>query len=267
MPLYEKGAVRIRYEEAGSGFPLLIIPGGGHRVLWESTDECIDLISGFIRSESHESTAVRDAQVNHVRASSATSAFASWMELFTSLPLTITRTGFDSLAVFRQSIMVGSASRFGDGKPLVLVPPPLGSNISLLPLSMWLKALGYRPVTAGHFFSMEDCSSDRSLARAIRDITQTVGRKAILIAHSSSMTQVLAAADRELVSDVIVFDARNPPITDGLRVHFLQSGWPPLNGLVELPRLLRSIGIELIEGIGWTGTPRSNALLAEGEGS
>ena len=28
---------------------LAIIPGGGHRVLWESTDECIDLISGFIR--------------------------------------------------------------------------------------------------------------------------------------------------------------------------------------------------------------------------
>jgi pimeloyl-ACP methyl ester carboxylesterase len=26
---YEKGAVRIRYEEAGSGFPLLLIPGGG----------------------------------------------------------------------------------------------------------------------------------------------------------------------------------------------------------------------------------------------
>ena len=29
MPLYEKGSVRIHYEEAGSGFPLLIIPGGG----------------------------------------------------------------------------------------------------------------------------------------------------------------------------------------------------------------------------------------------
>lgn len=251
------------------GARLAIIPGGGHRVLWENTDECIDLIGEFIRSESDESTAVCDVQVNQSHASSASSAFASWMELFTSLPLTLTRTGFDSLAVFRQSIMVGSASRFGDGKPLVLVPQPLGSNISLLPLSMWLKALGYRPVTAGHFFSMEDCSSDRSLARAIRDITQTVGRKAILIAHSSSMTQVLAAADnnRELVSDVIIFDARNRPTTDRLRVHFLQSGWPPLNGLVELPGLLRSIGIELIEGIGWTGKPRSNALLAEGEGS
>src|SRR5215212_1933858 len=29
MPFYEKGNVRIRYEEAGSGFPLLVIPGGG----------------------------------------------------------------------------------------------------------------------------------------------------------------------------------------------------------------------------------------------
>jgi pimeloyl-ACP methyl ester carboxylesterase len=29
MPFYEKGKVRIRYEEAGSGFPLLLIAGGG----------------------------------------------------------------------------------------------------------------------------------------------------------------------------------------------------------------------------------------------
>jgi pimeloyl-ACP methyl ester carboxylesterase len=29
MPFYEKGDVRIHYEEAGSGFPLLLIPGGG----------------------------------------------------------------------------------------------------------------------------------------------------------------------------------------------------------------------------------------------
>ena len=29
MPFYEKGLVRIRYEEAGSGFPLLLIAGGG----------------------------------------------------------------------------------------------------------------------------------------------------------------------------------------------------------------------------------------------
>ena len=29
MPFYEKGDVRIHYEEAGSGFPLFVIPGGG----------------------------------------------------------------------------------------------------------------------------------------------------------------------------------------------------------------------------------------------
>jgi pimeloyl-ACP methyl ester carboxylesterase len=29
MSFYEKGSVRIHYEEAGSGFPLLLIPGGG----------------------------------------------------------------------------------------------------------------------------------------------------------------------------------------------------------------------------------------------
>jgi len=29
MPFYERGSVRIHYEEAGSGFPILFIPGGG----------------------------------------------------------------------------------------------------------------------------------------------------------------------------------------------------------------------------------------------
>jgi hypothetical protein len=29
MAFYEKGRVRIHYEEAGSGFPLFVIPGGG----------------------------------------------------------------------------------------------------------------------------------------------------------------------------------------------------------------------------------------------
>jgi pimeloyl-ACP methyl ester carboxylesterase len=29
MPFYEKGNIRIHYEEVGSGFPLMVIPGGG----------------------------------------------------------------------------------------------------------------------------------------------------------------------------------------------------------------------------------------------
>lgn len=29
MPFYQRGGVRIRYEETGAGFPLLVTPGGG----------------------------------------------------------------------------------------------------------------------------------------------------------------------------------------------------------------------------------------------
>ena len=29
MQFFQKGAIRIRYEETGSGFPLLVTPGGG----------------------------------------------------------------------------------------------------------------------------------------------------------------------------------------------------------------------------------------------
>ncbi len=40
MPFYERGDVRIHYEEAGSGFPLLLIPGGG-------LNSNIDSLTGF----------------------------------------------------------------------------------------------------------------------------------------------------------------------------------------------------------------------------
>ncbi len=29
MPFYQKGDARIHYQEAGSGYPLLVLPGGG----------------------------------------------------------------------------------------------------------------------------------------------------------------------------------------------------------------------------------------------
>ena len=32
MSFYEKGPVRIRYQDAGSGFPLLLIAGGGTKL-------------------------------------------------------------------------------------------------------------------------------------------------------------------------------------------------------------------------------------------
>jgi len=51
MAFYEKGPVRIHYQEAGSGFPLFVIPGGGQnstigfmsdRAPFNATDEFKD---------------------------------------------------------------------------------------------------------------------------------------------------------------------------------------------------------------------------------
>ena len=41
MPYYEKGSTRIYYEEVGSGFPLMVIPGGGLNSSLESLDTSV----------------------------------------------------------------------------------------------------------------------------------------------------------------------------------------------------------------------------------
>jgi pimeloyl-ACP methyl ester carboxylesterase len=49
MPFYDNGPVRIYYEEAGSGFPLLLIPGGGlnSTIAWWSTRAAFDAMAEF----------------------------------------------------------------------------------------------------------------------------------------------------------------------------------------------------------------------------
>ena len=43
MSFYEKGRVRIHYEVAGTGYPLLLIPGGGlNSTISESSDHSSD---------------------------------------------------------------------------------------------------------------------------------------------------------------------------------------------------------------------------------
>ena len=48
MPFYEKGNVRIHYQEAGSGFPLLIIPGGGlnSTIAWNREERAVQSDGG-----------------------------------------------------------------------------------------------------------------------------------------------------------------------------------------------------------------------------
>jgi len=165
-------------------------------------------------------------------------------------------------------MLVGSSSRFGDGKPVVILSPRLiGGDIMLLPLSAWLKALGYRPVTADGSVKPDDPTVDDSLSQVVRNITRRVGRKAVLIAHSSSMTRGLqtASVHKEWISDVVVFDAPYRSYTDGLRIHFISFGWSALDGLIELPRLLRNIGIELSKETELECARLSAAPMVDGE--
>jgi pimeloyl-ACP methyl ester carboxylesterase len=173
----------------------------------------------------------------------------------------MTLAGFESLTKARHSMMVGSASRFGDGKPVILVTPWLGSELALHPLSLWLKAIGYRPVTAGLPVNFEDTASLHSLSNAIRETTKRVGRKAVLITHSVGMTQALRTAEAHdrWISDVVVLDAVHRPRTKGPRTHFISTGWFVLQSIFELPRILRGISIELL------GKPDTNPGLDQVE--
>jgi pimeloyl-ACP methyl ester carboxylesterase len=232
------------------GAKLVVIPGAGHRVLWEATQTCVDLITDFLCALHGEPALLPrsdSCQGGHVPAVS--NALTSAIDLFTAWPLVLMKAGFESQTIARQSIMVGSASRFGDGKPVILIPTFLGSDLALLPLSAWLKVLGYRPVTTGLLVNFEDSYGERSLSRVICDVTRRIGRKAVLITHSSGMTRALrtAGAHRQYISDVVIFEAPHRPKTEGLRIHFVSSGWSALHGIVELVRILRQIGIELID--------------------
>jgi pimeloyl-ACP methyl ester carboxylesterase len=232
------------------GAKLIIIPGRGHRVMWEASDECASSIIEFI-------TAVHDERIfalhpgdRDSRAPGVLDLLTSSLELFAKWPLVVMGAGFDTITLARRALVAGSASRFGDGKPIILVPQYLGSDLVLLPLTIWLKALGYRPTTAGLFLNLQDSSVERALSQLISDVTERVGRKAVLITHSTGMPLVLRAADahRERVSDIVILEAPRRTRTDDVRIHFISTGWSVLHTMMELPRLLGNIGIELIEG-------------------
>jgi pimeloyl-ACP methyl ester carboxylesterase len=118
-----------------------------------------------------------------------------------------------------------------------------------LPLSGWLRAIGYRPVTTGPLFALDGKAREQALSKVIRDIAVHIGRKAVLVTHSVGMVQALNAAQshNEWISDVIVLDAMQRPRAERPHVHFIPTSWFALHNIIELSRILRGIGMELIE--------------------
>lgn len=230
------------------GAKLVVIHGGGHRVLWEVQQKCFELITEFLSSAPSAPDAL-PAEVRLPRAPTTQTSTPSPIELFANWPLVLAKATFGAFTSAGQSVMTRSASRYGDGKPVILLPLLLGSDLTLLPISLWLKGLGYRPILAGLLLNLGGGQGDRALSSAISNATQRTGRKGILLSHYSGMPQALriAALHRERISDVVIFGAPRKHATDGVRAHYVSSGWSLLKGIVELPRILRSIGIELIE--------------------
>ena len=227
------------------GARLIVIPGCGHRLMWEATDECAALVTEFLTGVSERRSDSLVPSVQQVGQPSAVADFFNFLapavELLASWPWMLAGAGADTMTIARQSIYFGGGAQFGDGKPVVLVPKH-GCGPFFQLLSDWLKILGYRAVVAG--------SGDRSIAEVIRATAQRIGRKAVLVVAASEPQIALniAATHKDWVSDIVLLDApRRLDVSAGIRAHSISSGWPLLPITTELPRLLRNIRIELIE--------------------
>ena len=121
----------------------------------------------------------------------------------------------------------GRNVRYGDGKPVVLVPGHLGGDVTLAPLSMWLHAIGYRPAKSNILINVNDQSLDEPLAVASRGAALRVGRKAIMIAFDTGLRSALRVAEveRDYVSDVIAVGLSDPMpvVPTGVRLHIIES--------------------------------------------
>jgi hypothetical protein len=117
----------------------------------------------------------------------------------------------------------GRNLRYGDGKPLLLVPGHLAGDLTLVPLAMWLRAIGYRPTQLDVPINWDDRLLDKSLAVVLPDVARRVGRKAVIIAFGTGVRAALRVAAVELdhVSDVIALGLPKqlPPMPEGLRLH------------------------------------------------
>jgi hypothetical protein len=121
----------------------------------------------------------------------------------------------------------GQNVRYGDGKPVVLVPGHLGGDVTLAPLSMWLHSIGYRPEKSSIPININDRSLDKPLTVASRGAALRVGRKTIMIAFDTGLRSALRVAEveRDYVSDVIAVGLSDPvpAVPTGVRLHIIES--------------------------------------------
>jgi pimeloyl-ACP methyl ester carboxylesterase len=121
----------------------------------------------------------------------------------------------------------GHDIRYGDGKPVVLVPGHLSGDVALAPLAIWLDAIGYRPVKSDIAINIDDRALDGPLAAALRDAALRIGRKTVLIAFDTGVRAAMrvAALEQEHVSDLIAVGLPDhlPDTPAAVRLHVIET--------------------------------------------
>jgi len=232
------------------GATLVVIPDCGHRMMWEATDECVEMVAEFLAgiSEGRRDmiSDAADAQANQPDVMGGfLDLFTPVVDVFATWPLMLAGVGADTMTVARQSVYFGGRAQFGDGKPIILVPQ-FGSRFEFVLLSNWLKVLGYRPVTV-------DLSDGQSVVDLVRSVIERLGRKAVLVAPASGVraASAVVTAHKHLISDIVVLNASDhPDVPAGVRAHFITAGWSLVLAMAALPPVLRKIQIQLIEVAG-----------------
>jgi pimeloyl-ACP methyl ester carboxylesterase len=194
---------------------LVVIPECGHRVMWESLDQSVSVITDFLEDPREARPDSRSAE------SESPTAFSSplgYSPLF-YWPLAVVDLAADLMDMTRRSIYFGHERRFGDGKPVIIVPGFLGNELFLSPFAAWLKAIGYRPRIAPTSFN------GGALIKTLRDTTNRVGRRAVLVTLDGGILPALRVADEETnrVSEIIAIapPRMTYPTLKNVRLHLI----------------------------------------------
>jgi hypothetical protein len=180
----------------------------------------------------------------------------------------------ETISNFDHPVFRGRGIRYGDGKPLLMVPGHLSGDGALLPLRMWLRAIGYRPTRVNIPINLDDEVLDGPLAATLSSAARRIGRKAVVIAFGTGVRAALrvAAVEERHVSDIVALGLPDslPTIPEHVRLHII--GRPPfpadISGEVQsvegsnlllhlnpdalraLSEILRRIPIYLLDGDG-----------------
>ena len=142
---------------------------------------------------------------------------------------------------FDNPVFRGQGVRYGDGKPLLVVPGHLSGDDALTPLNSGCAGSATVPRGPGLPINLSDDLIDEPLAKALRSSARRIGRKAVFIAFGTGVRAALrvAAADGSHVSDVIALDLpdRLPVVPASVRLHVIGSRPLPAEIDAELWRV------------------------------